>query len=346
MEKTEKRKRAMTQFKRFMLMGFFLAMLSAAMPFAAAAQPQDLSALPPGSQAHLDTLAMALPDIAAVVKEYPHITFLFALEAFGQSIDSRQQTLDLGAFTVADMGALTAVLDCLPALTRVDMFESRVTAEDMAMLSARYPGIFFGWTIQIREHTIRTDATAFSTLHNNRSPQHSSLDFEPIKYCKHLRALDLGHNAITDISFIRDLKELRVLILAINQIEDISVLSQLPRLEYVELFKNKIRDISALSGMRHLLDLNICFNYVQDYGPLFGLSQLRRLWLYNSNNYYTSRPVPKDVVAGLTAALPNCHIDSTHYSTLGGWREHPRYFVIFDIFKNSVYQPFAPEPVP
>ncbi len=265
-----------------------------------------------------------------------------SLEAFGQRIDLSAEFLDLGAQQAEDLGALTAVLDRLPALKRVDMFETRLTAKDMEMLSARYPDIFFGWTIRIKEHVIRTDATAFSTLHNNRSPQHSSRDFEPIKYCRQLKALDLGHNAITSIDFIRDLTDLRVLILAINQIEDISVLARLPRLEYVELFKNKIRDISPLAHMKQVLDLNICFNHIKDYSPLLGLGTLERLWIYNSNNYAASQPVPREVVSQLKAALPGCHIDHTHYSTLGGWREHPRYFVIFDTFKNGVYLPFEP----
>jgi hypothetical protein len=263
-----------------------------------------------------------------------------SITAYGQQIDLNAEYIDLGAHRADDLSALMHTLDQLPKLKRVDMFETKITAKGMDMLAERYPNIFFGWTIRIKDHVIRTDATAFSTLHSNKSPQHNSRDFEPIKYCKYLKALDLGHNAITDINFIKDLTELRILILAINKIEDISVLAGLPNLEYVELFKNKIKDISPLANMQHVLDLNICFNFISDYSPLESLSTLERLWIYNSNNYSASKPVPAEVVARLKAALPGCHIDHTHYSTLGGWREHPRYFVIFDVFKNSVYQPF------
>ena len=51
-------------------------------------------------------------------------------------------------------------------------------------------------------------------------------------------------------------------------------------------------------------------------------------------------PLPKGVVSMLTAALPDTHIDSTHYSTLGGWREHPRYNVILQMFAGTEYIPF------
>ena len=46
-------------------------------------------------------------------------------------------------------------------------------------------------------------------------------------------------------------------------------------------------------------------------------------------------------VNGLIEALPNTHIDYTNYSTGGGWREHDRYFVIYEMFKNGTYIPFA-----
>ncbi len=92
------------------------------------------------------------------------------IAAFGQVIDPGAEQIDLGAYQVQSMEELTRALDQLPALKQVDMFESRVSAEEMDYLADRYPEIFFGWTIRIKEHTIRTDQTAFSTLHNNRSP--------------------------------------------------------------------------------------------------------------------------------------------------------------------------------
>ncbi|MHC1787250.1 MAG: leucine-rich repeat domain-containing protein [Christensenellales bacterium] len=248
--------------------------------------------------------------------------------------------IDFGAQKVEDFEGLKALISQLPALETVNMFESRVPREVMADLFAGFPRVFFGWTIKLSEHSLRTDQTAFSTLHNNKAATHTSADFEVIRYCTRLQALDLGHNQITSLDFLRDLHGLKVLILAVNQISDISALSGLGQLEYVELFKNKISDISVLEGMKNLLDLNLCFNYIKDYGPLFTLTSLQRLWLYNSNNYIARDTLAPALVRDLKAALPGAQIDTTHYSTLGGWREHPRYEVIYNIFKTSVYQPF------
>ena len=120
-------------------------------------------------------------------------------------------------------------------------------------------------------------------------------------------------------------------------------LAALTELEYLEVFKNKVTDLTPLAGLTKLIDLNICFNRVSDWTPIEGLTGLRRLWLFNSNNYSDDKPVPKAAVNALKEALPDAYIDSTHYSTTGGWREHPRYDVIFEMFKSGVYIPFPAE---
>jgi hypothetical protein len=263
------------------------------------------------------------------------------VSAFGRQFDPETTMVDLGETRVDDYRALTALLDQLPRLETVNLYGSRVPREQMAYLTARYPQVFFGFTLRVSEHIIRTDQTAFSTLHNNKAPTHSSGDFDVLRYCTKLQALDLGHNNLTDLSFLENLTQLKVLILAVNQISDISPLRNLTQLEYVELFKNKVTDITPLNGWGKVLDLNLCFNYIKDYQTLEKLKTLERLWLYNSNNYSVKDPVKPEIITRLKAALPGCHIDSVSYSTLGGWREHLRYFTIYEIFKTSVYQPFS-----
>jgi Leucine-rich repeat (LRR) protein len=262
------------------------------------------------------------------------------ISAFHQEFDRNTALVDLNDTKVEDFGALAALLDQLSRVETVNLYASSVPREQMAYLIARYPQVFFGFTLNMEGHVLRTDQTAFSTLHNNKSHTHTSQDFDVLRYCTRLQALDLGHNNVTDLGFLENLIGLKVLILAVNQITDISQLKNMAGLEYVELFKNKITDITPLKDLGRILDLNLCFNYVKDYAVLEKLTTLERLWLYNSNNYSAKDPVRLDVIARLKAALPNCHINSTSYSTLGGWREHPRYFTVFNIFKTSVYQPF------
>ncbi len=273
------------------------------------------------------------------------------------TVDTTAEYVDLGENKVSDYNALYAFLDQLPQLRQLDMFETPIRLADADALTERYPQVSFGWSLRVaardHSHVIRTDSTAYCVLHSNKTVPHSSKDFEVLKYCPNMLALDLGHNTIDDLSFLRYMPHLKVLIVACNQVTDITPIGELTELQYLEVFKNNITDISPLANCKELLDLNICFNRIKDWSPLYGLDKLERLWIYNSNNYSASSPVPKEVVNALKEHLPDTHIDSTSYSTLGGWRDHPRYDVLYEMFYtdplrngihgNGTYVPFETE---
>lgn len=275
------------------------------------------------------TLALACPALAEP------LTFQKTFTA-----DSQAESLDFGDMQIKRIDDLMDYLAQFPNLKQVDMFATRVYPASMDKLAEAFPQVDFGWTMRIGDHWVRTDQTAFSTLHGNSSPQHDEDDFRYLKYCRNLLALDIGHNAVKDVSFLYDLPKLKVLILACNQIEDITPVGSLTQLQYLELFKNEINSVSALSACTELIDLNICFNRITDWTALQNLPKLERLWLFNSNNWSDKAPIPADALAALHAALPDCHIDSTSYSTLGGWRDHKRYYVVYNMFKYSEYVPF------
>lgn len=259
----------------------------------------------------------------------------------GVTVPVDAEHVDLGNKAVRNFDALEEFLDQLPNLKSVDMYNTKMYRKYCDRLSQRYPDVKWGWTLHFGDgHTLRNDAKVFSTLHNNRSKTHSSIELSILKYCPGLVALDIGHNRVDDLSFLYDLPNLKVLIVACNAVTDITPIGSLKDLEYLEIFKNKIKDISPLAGLTNLVDLNICFNYIGDWTPIHGLTKLERLWLYNSNNYSDDRPVPTSVVNELKEKLPDCYIDYRSYSTNGGWREHPRYDVIYEMFKSGQYIAF------
>ena len=265
----------------------------------------------------------------------------------GKNYPENAEYIDLGDLAVRDFDELITFLEQMPNLRRVDMWNTKMDLEHCDLLASRFPEIRWGWTLVIKstdhEHLIRTDYTSYSTLHNNSSTQHSSEDFEILKYCWNLLALDVGHNNVTSLDFLYNLPNLRVLIVACNRITDITPIASLKDLEYAELFKNDIQDLSPLSGLSHLLDLNICFNHVQDYTPLKSLTTLKRLWMFSSQKY-DKKPDIADV-NDLAAALPNTEIDYTHYSTTGTWRyiygerRHPHYDAIVRMFGEDSRHP-------
>lgn len=254
------------------------------------------------------------------------------------TVSADAEQVDLGRLKVENFDAFERFLDQLPQLQRVNMYATHMFRKQAKRLSERYPQIEFGWTIYVGDHTVRTDQTAFSTLHDSKVRRHSSEDMEALRYCRSLRALDLGHNDLTDISFLAELKELRVLILADNRIEDLSPLSGLGHLTYIELFDNRVSSLEPLAGLPELVDLNIAQNCVQSLEPLQRMSGLRRLWLRASGDEQTV--VTQQAVSCLTQALPQAQIDAVSLGTDGGWRAHPHYDILFRMFKGTTYIPF------
>ena len=234
------------------------------------------------------------------------------------------------------------ILDQYPNLEKVDMFGTPVGWKSVEELEARYPGVEFGWTLKIGDHQVRTDATAFSTLHLTNSKTHGTKEISLFRYCKKLKALDFGHNGCDDISFLTELKDLRVLIIAINRVTDISPLAELKNLEYLEIFNNYITDISPLKGLTHLMDLNISYNNIADLSPLYEMPWLKRLWMYRATNRNSSDYLPEEEIQLLKQKLPNTEINYKSMPTAGTWREHPHFDVIHAMFRSpDGYEPFA-----
>ncbi len=254
------------------------------------------------------------------------------LEFAGLTFDRSATAIDFGDTPVTDVEGLKALLDQMPALERVDMYQSRLTIGEMDALFDGYPQIFFGWTLNMKGHVVRTDATSFSTLHG-RCPNHETEDFYPLRYCRNLVALDLGHNNIDDISFLRSFPEMKVLILACNNIRDISVLAELKELEYLELFSNRIKDVTPLLALTKLKDLNISNNPLSDITPLYEMTGLERFWSGMNRNV-------RGQVIEMEKVLPQCEIFWDGEPTWGGWREHHRYDTIYAIFNEGGYRPF------
>ena len=228
----------------------------------------------------------------------------------------------------------------LPNLKHVDMFATKITRKRINELVEQFPQIEFGWTMAVGDHEVRTDAISFTTAHSDRSRRHKEEEFSVLKYCKNLVALDIGHNAVKDLSFLYDLPNLKILIVVDNQFQDITPIACMTNLEYLEVFYNDIRDISCLTGLTNLKDLNIGFNRITDISPLESMTWLDRLWItqYNSHNP-TKKPDP-EAVEKLREALPDTLIDSTAKSSIGnGWRDHPRYEIMRKIFKENVDLP-------
>ena len=259
------------------------------------------------------------------------------------TVDSEAEYVDFGNLYIDQWGPFYDFLASLPNLKKVDLFGTQVRWDRIQQLHEKFPDVDFGLSMRLQDHVVRTDATAFSTLHTDRSEIHFVRDLSLVRYCKNLYALDLGHNKLSDLSFLYDLPELRVLIIAIDYVADITPLSSLKHLEYLEIFHNDITDISPLKDLPYLMDLNVVRNQIADITPVMSIKSLKRLWISRYNIKQPGWP-DADTLAALHAALPDCEIDAVSTSTGGTWRTHPHYDVIYRMFRTGVYEPFADSP--
>lgn len=251
----------------------------------------------------------------------------------GISVEAETEYLDLGKTQVKGYTRFMQDLTALSAIRQVDMFASRPTEKQVWALVDAFPGVQFGMTMTVAGFRCRTDDMIFS-MHRRREPLYKSSAFAQLTLCPDMLALDLGHNKITDLSFLESTPKLKYLILADNKITDLSPLTGLKDLQYLEIFMNQVTDLSALSELKELVDLNLCYNQVADLSPLYGLEKLERIWLSKNG-------LGQDEIQALQEALPNAEINSTVIlSTQDGWREHPRFFAMRNTFNRGEFSPF------
>ena len=262
----------------------------------------------------------------------------------GISPDPATGVLDLDGAGIRTVNreALAAVIDRTPGIKEVWLFDAEITTEDQEWLFERYyPDIFFGFTVHVGPHAIRTDQTAFSTLHysspTKTDPRHTSEELFALRMCTRLKALDLGHNTLTDLNFLNYLPEIEVLIISPNYgLTDISPVANCKNLVYLECFHTPITDLSPLAGLTKLRDLNLARDgQVTDISPLFDLPNLERFWWGRMNG------VPGDQKRIMKEKHPGCKFVSVYDPTDGGWRKHPHQKEQMAFFRTGVYVPFS-----
>ncbi|MBR0357377.1 MAG: PIG-L family deacetylase [Clostridia bacterium] len=285
---------------------------------------------------------------AALLRETrPETVFVYETKAFGRTVESTIEELDVSQTHFATAEEVKAELVHLPCLQKLVMCDCGLSNQQMEELIEAYPAVKFVWNIRVGPHKLRTDALGFSTKNPTKytNAQYSDAynrriktvqrlnpgDLEPLKYCTDLLALDVGHNYLIneDLDVLQYLPHLQVLILADNKFTDISALHQLKELRYVELFMNRIPDMSPLVGLENLTDINVANTHLEDIAPLMQLTHAKRLW-FSMNNLTTEQN--KAVVN----ALPNCVCNyTTRNETLEGWREGETYQWMRSFFNDK-----------
>ena len=246
---------------------------------------------------------------------------------------------DPDSVTVLDYGdkwhpfpSIVAEIEKHPNLERVIMYGTPVGIVNIGKLTKRFPNITFEWTIRFKEHSVRTDTTAFALRHTRFSLHHLNIQIALFRFCTKLKALDVSYNYCNELSFTSGMKDLRVLVITNNHVSDLTPLADRNHLEYLDVTSNDIRDVTPLTGLTHLMDLNLSDNDIEDLTPLAKMTWLKRLWLCKVPG------ATAEAVQMLKEALPDTEICTTDQSA---WASHPHYTHIHTMFnRNKGYVPF------
>ena len=261
----------------------------------------------------------------------------YVIRLYGRTFTAGDEEIDLSGVPVDDLDEIRAAVSLMPRLKKVVMSDCGIPDAEMDALDQEYENIRFVWTVYFSIYALRTDATFFCAADvpelNYDAPLLNDAQLYPVRYCRDMIALDLGHMWIEDLSFLYNMPHLQYLILVGGRFHDITPIGSLEDLKYLEIFQTNPWDISPLLNCKKLEQLNMCYCFGFDLSPLKEMKQLKRLW------YAGLGP---DRGWALIEALPDtqvyCPYTDPEGSTGGGWREDEAYYEMRDVFA-MYYQP-------
>ena len=242
-------------------------------------------------------------------------------------------------------GELEEALSMCPSLKKLTLIDCGLDNAGYAALQDAYPDIRMIWEIQMSHWTVRTDVVAFSSMKTTADEFYMNNDEAYyFRYCTDLEALDIGHNWVSDLSFLEYLPKLKILILVDNvkykddngklrHLTDVSEIRYCPELVYLEIFANNVSDISFLEYTPKIRDLNISYNPVKDASVLYKLPDLQRLWMEHTY-------IPAGDFYALKKTYPKAKIVFEGEGSIDqGWRGVEKYYALRDCFNNNYIHP-------
>lgn len=268
-------------------------------------------------------------DLLSLKSKYPETTFTGKYEFHGKVFDLTDSVVDINHIRLSDNGdEILALALCMPNLEFLDMDSCGIPNERMAEIRDALPNVKVVWRVWFgRNYTARTDVERILA---SKPPEGGLLinnNVQTLKYCTDVKYLDLGHNGITDISFVSEMKDLEVCIIGLNSWSDISPLSNCTKIEYLEIMDVRLDNLEPLRNMKGLKHLNAANNlFLRDISPLFDLD-LERLWLGCAHN------IPTEQIREFKKQFPDCRINTTVVDSMSqGWRLHERYKELKETF--------------
>ncbi len=256
---------------------------------------------------------------------------VFSGTLYGKPIHAKSKKFDFSSDSITDISEFYNVLRFFPNVKDIYLGDIAVPDEDVDRLNKAFPDTSIVWLVEFGRWQARTDIRVFSTLVG--VGQRMTFDekelYPLLAYCTELRALDLGHNHLSDITLIGKLTHLEVLIIAENKMDTLEPLANLKHLHALEVYNcPQINDLSPLGSCPELERLMINNDgSVKNIKALANCKKLNLLYtkLVNLDDY-TWEELQQD--------LPGCTIDRGTYVTKGIWRNSPKGIAVRRAFRN------------
>ena len=284
--------------------------------------------LPAMKSIHIEEPQGSVEDLLALREAFPQIEISWNKEAFGYSYFSDVAEIDLSNMYFTSLDEVEEALVWFPELEKVvmcwcgygekDLFDNETMSAFREKMRDQYKVV---WALKINYVTVRTDDTWFMPAKTGQVV--TNYQVQNLKYCEDMVCVDLGHMAITNISFVEYMPHLKYFIVIDSPLIYIEPISSCKELIYLELFWNQISDFTPLLGCTALQDLNISNNHGN---PMVfkDMPWLKNLWIDGFDIKPSKRPA-------LEEALPDTFIKYCDAEmTANGWRDLQNYFDMRD----------------
>ena len=251
----------------------------------------------------------------------PNVHFAYSFSLYGEPMTLDTEYIDLRKIRVDDNGAaVMAALPCMKHCTTLDMDQSGVDSEHMAMIRDAFPQIKVVWRVWFStlDYSCRTDAKTILCSLAGDAGLSDEESCRPLTYCTEVVNLDVGHNNnMRTLSFLKYMPNLEIFITYNNYLRDVDDLAYCKKLRYVELFGSSMYNINSIAELNELTDLQIggCYN-LNDISPIIPadrVPKIRRLWL-------SPGQIPQEQIEAFKQNHPACEVNDTDDSVGYYWR--------------------------
>lgn len=260
-------------------------------------------------------LAYAQAAKAPIQGERDPVTYLFA-------VNSKYPLPDLSGSTAALIQEVEEGLEYFPNIQRVFLGGCQLDNEAMAAFrEAHREDYKVVWTVQMGDKMVARTDTPYFMPTKYHVYYFLDRDAENLKYCEDIISIDLGHMAVSDISWVSYMPQLQYLVLAHSQVQYIEPIRSCKKLTFLELDWSPIKDYTPLTECTALEDLNLGETFA-DFTPIGQMNWLKNLWMVGCS---------RGAVYRMQEALPNTKMVVSGTGTVaGGWRDLPNYYAMRD----------------